>query len=57
MGTGVPGNGTREGAISEEDTGFGSVTDSPSEAVRMILSSQPTAVIERLAAAKAASGK
>ena len=47
----------REGAISEEDTGFGFVTDSPSEAVQMILSSQPAAVAERLAAAKAASNQ
>lgn len=43
----------REGAISEEDTGFGFVTDSPAEAVRMILSSQPAAVTERLTAVKA----
>ena len=47
----------REGAISEEDTGFGFVTDSPSEAVRMILSSQPATVTERLAAVKAAGQK
>ena len=31
----------REGAISAEDTGFGFVTDSPAQAVEMILSSQP----------------
>ena len=30
----------REGAISIEDTGFGYLTDSPAEAVRMILSSR-----------------
>jgi len=40
----------REGAISEEDTGFGYLTDSPAEAVQMILSSQPAHVIERLSA-------
>jgi uncharacterized protein (TIGR00730 family) len=38
----------REGAISDEDTGFGFVTDSPSQAVQMILSSQPPAVTECL---------
>ena len=38
-----------QGAISEQDTGFGYVTDSPAEAVRMIVSSQPAAVTERLA--------
>jgi uncharacterized protein (TIGR00730 family) len=38
----------REGAISAEDTGFGYVTDSPAQAVDMILSSQPPTVIERL---------
>ena len=37
-----------EGAISSEDTGFGFVTDSPTQAVEMILSSQPPTVIERL---------
>ena len=41
-----------EGAISEEDTGFGYLTDSPEEAVRMILSSQPPHVIDRLSPAK-----
>jgi hypothetical protein len=45
-----------EGAISMEDTGFGFVTDSPSEAVEMILSSQPATVTERLAASRAAAG-
>jgi uncharacterized protein (TIGR00730 family) len=38
-----------EGAISPEDAGFGYLTDSPAEAVQMILSSQPPQVIERLA--------
>jgi len=38
----------REGAISEQDTGFGFLTDSPAEAVRMIVESQPPKVIERL---------
>ena len=45
-----------EGAISPDDTGFGYVTDSPEEAVRMIVSSQPANVIERLRAARAATG-
>jgi uncharacterized protein (TIGR00730 family) len=40
----------RESAISAEDTGFGFVTDSPTQAVEMILSSQPPNVIERLTA-------
>ena len=44
----------REGAISEQDTGFGFVTDSPAEAVSMIVCSQPPHVTERLAAAAAA---
>jgi uncharacterized protein (TIGR00730 family) len=47
----------RAGAISAEDTGFGFVTDSPAEAVRMILSSQPPAVIERLSPSPAAGDK
>jgi uncharacterized protein (TIGR00730 family) len=38
-----------QGAISSEDAGFGYLTDSPAEAVGMILSSQPPHVIERLA--------
>jgi hypothetical protein len=38
-----------EGAISEQDTGFAYVTDSPAEAVRMIVESQPPHVLERLA--------
>ncbi|HEX6971139.1 MAG TPA: TIGR00730 family Rossman fold protein [Limnochordia bacterium] len=42
------------GAISREDTGFGYVTDSPAEAVRLIVESQPAAVLERLAARAAA---
>lgn len=46
----------REGAISEDDTGFGFLTDSPAEAVRMIVESQPATVTERLAAARAAAG-
>jgi uncharacterized protein (TIGR00730 family) len=47
----------REGAISAEDTGFGFVTDSPAQAVEMILSSQPPTVTERLAALRAAAGE
>lgn len=42
----------REGAISAEDTGFGFVTDSPAQAIEMIVSSQPPALIERLSASK-----
>jgi uncharacterized protein (TIGR00730 family) len=38
----------QEGAISPEDTGFGYLTDSPAEAVQMILSSQPATVTDRL---------
>jgi uncharacterized protein (TIGR00730 family) len=45
-----------EGAISEEDTGFGFVTDSPAEAVRMIVESQPAHITTRLAAVRAAGG-
>jgi len=41
-----------EGAISEADIGFGFLTDSPAEAVRMILESQPANVIERLSPAR-----
>ena len=37
-----------EGAISIEDTGFGYLTDSPEEAVQLILSSLPSNVLERL---------
>ena len=40
----------QEGAISVEDTGFAFVTDSPAQAVEMIVSSQPPRVTERLAA-------
>ena len=47
----------REGAISSGDTGFGFVTDSPAQAVEMILSSQPAAVTERLSALRAAAGE
>ena len=43
----------REGAISMEDTGFGYVTNSPAEAVRMIVESLPPAVTERLTPRKA----
>jgi uncharacterized protein (TIGR00730 family) len=43
----------REGAISNEDTGFGFVTDSPTQAVQMILQSLPTSVTGRLAATAA----
>jgi uncharacterized protein (TIGR00730 family) len=39
----------REGAISPEDSGFGYVTDSPAEAVKLILESQPSNVLEHLA--------
>jgi uncharacterized protein (TIGR00730 family) len=39
-----------EGAISSEDTGFAFVTDSPAQAVEMIVSSQPPPIIERLSA-------
>ncbi len=46
-----------EGAISPEDSGFGYLTDSPAEAVRMIVSSVPPNVIARLAPVrKAAEG-
>jgi len=40
----------REGAISPEDTGFAYLTDSPAEAVRMILDSLPESVTSRLTA-------
>jgi uncharacterized protein (TIGR00730 family) len=40
----------REGAISIEDTGFAFVTDSPAQAVEMIVSSQPQRITERLSA-------
>jgi uncharacterized protein (TIGR00730 family) len=40
----------REGAISDEDTGFAFVTDSPAQAVEMIVSSQPQRITERLSA-------
>ena len=43
-----------EGAIAAEDTGFAYVTDSPAQAVEMIVSSQPAALIERLSASKVA---
>ncbi len=46
----------REGAISENDTGFGFLTDSPADAVRMIVESQPATVTERLRAARATTG-
>jgi len=38
----------REGAISPEDTGFGYLTDSPAEAVKMIVESLPATVTGRL---------
>jgi uncharacterized protein (TIGR00730 family) len=44
----------REGAIGLEDTGFGYLTDSPAEAVRMILESLPPAVKTRLSSGTAA---
>jgi uncharacterized protein (TIGR00730 family) len=43
-----------EGAISMEDTGFGYLTDSPGEAVRMIVESLPSSVTERLTPRKGA---
>jgi uncharacterized protein (TIGR00730 family) len=46
----------REGAISANDAGFGFLSDSPAQAVEMILSSQPPAVTERLAALRAGAG-
>jgi len=42
-----------EGAIGAEDTGFGFVTDSPTQGVEMIMSGQPKAVLERLAVLRA----
>jgi predicted Rossmann-fold nucleotide-binding protein len=45
------------GAISIEDTGFGFITDSPAQAVEMILSSLPRAVTERLTALRASAGE
>ncbi|HYI93269.1 MAG TPA: TIGR00730 family Rossman fold protein [Bryobacteraceae bacterium] len=47
----------REGAISSEDTGFGFLTDSPAQAVEMILSSQPQTVIDRLSVLRATSAE
>lgn len=44
----------REGAISTEDTGFGYLTDSPAEAVQMIVESLPSAVKSRLSTGRAA---
>jgi uncharacterized protein (TIGR00730 family) len=44
----------REGAISPEDTGFGYLTDSPDEAVEMILESLPPPVKARLNPRRAA---
>jgi uncharacterized protein (TIGR00730 family) len=46
-----------EGAISMEDTGFGYLTDSPAEAVRMIVSGQPPNVLERLKRTRAAAAQ
>ena len=43
-----------EGAISAEDTGFAYLTDSPAEAVRLILSSLPPNVTGRLGPARPA---
>ena len=42
-----------EGAISPEDSGFGYLTDSPAEAVKMIVESLPDSVTARLSAAAA----
>jgi uncharacterized protein (TIGR00730 family) len=47
----------RTGAISAEDTGFGFVTDSPAQAVEMIVSGQPPTVTERLSALRTAAKK
>jgi len=47
----------REGAISQEDTGFGFVTDSPAQAVQMILSSLPPTVTARLSALRVPAGE
>jgi uncharacterized protein (TIGR00730 family) len=47
----------RQGAVSPEDTGFGFVTDSPAQAVEMIVSSQPPSVTERLSAARTTHGE
>jgi uncharacterized protein (TIGR00730 family) len=47
----------REGAISPEDTGFGFLTDSPSQAVEMIRSSLPATVTARLSGRRAGVGK
>ena len=47
----------QQGAISPEDTGFGFVTDSPKEAVEMIVASQPPMISERLSARNAAVGE
>jgi uncharacterized protein (TIGR00730 family) len=47
----------REGAISTEDTGFAFVTDSPTQAVEMIVSSQPPPIVERLSALRATAGR
>jgi len=46
----------QEGAISEEDTGFGFLTDSPEQAVQMIVQSQPSHIVEQLSAARKAAG-
>ena len=46
-----------EGAIGPEDTGFAFVTDSPMQAAEMIVSSQPKAVVDRLAVLRAAAGE
>jgi uncharacterized protein (TIGR00730 family) len=47
----------REGAISSEDTGFGFLTDSPAQAVQMVLASQPATVTGRLSAITAGVGE
>jgi uncharacterized protein (TIGR00730 family) len=46
----------RSGAISPDDPGFGFLTDSPAQAVEMIVSSQPPELIERLSATRAPAG-
>jgi predicted Rossmann-fold nucleotide-binding protein len=45
------------GAISAEDTGFAFITDSPAQAVEMIISSQPPEVLERLSPRRAVAGE
>lgn len=46
----------QEGAICVEDTGFAFMTDSPAQAVEMIVSSQPPRITERLSARRGVTG-